>query len=66
VLVAGGSNLDGTSNVTVELYNPATGEWTPTTSMPTGHNGPATLLTNGNVLVSGGGVVYDPSTTTML
>ena len=61
VLMAGGSNLDGTSNTTAELYNPATGKWTATTNMPTNHTGPATLLTSGKVLVSGG-VVYDPST----
>ena len=63
VLMAGGSNLDGTSNATAELYNPATGKWTATTSMPSNHTTPATLMRNGEVLVSGGGgAVYNPST----
>jgi N-acetylneuraminic acid mutarotase len=63
VLMAGGSNLDGSSNATAELYHPSSGTWTATTSMPSGHNTPATLLLNGKVLVSGGGgVVYDPAT----
>jgi N-acetylneuraminic acid mutarotase len=63
VLMAGGSNLDGTSNNSAELYNAATGKWTATTNMPSGHNTPATVLPNGKVLVSGGGgVLYDPST----
>ena len=60
VLVAGGSNLDGSSNNTADLYNAATGKWTATTNMPSSHNAPATLLLNGKVLVSGGGgVLYD-------
>jgi hypothetical protein len=60
VLMAGGSNANGTSNSTAELYDPATGRWTATTSMPSGHGSPATLLSNGKVLVSGGGgVLYD-------
>ena len=64
VLMAGGSNLEGTSNTTAELYNPVTGKWAATTSMPSSHGSAATLLPNGNVLVSdgSGGVVYDPST----
>jgi len=64
VLMAGGSNLVGTSNTTAELYNPTTGKWAATTSMPSSHGSAATLLANGNVLVSdgSGGVVYDPST----
>jgi hypothetical protein len=64
VLMAGGSNIDGTSNSTAELYNPVTGKWAATTSMLSSHGSAATLLANGNVLVSdgGGGVIYDPST----
>ena len=64
VLIAGGSNLAGTSNTTAELYNPTAGKWAATTSMPSSHGSAATLLASGNVLVSdaGGGVVYDPST----
>lgn len=57
VLVAGGSN-DSTSNIylaSAELFDPATGMWTATGSLP----GPrqfhtATLLLNGKVLVAGG------------
>ena len=61
--MAGGSNADGTSNTTAELYNPATGKWTATTSMPTNHTSPAILLLNGKVLVAGGGgALYDPIT----
>ena len=63
VLVAGGSNLDGTSNSTAELCDPATGKWTATTAMPSSHTSPAALLLEVRVLVAGGGgVLYDPST----
>ena len=64
VLMAGGGNLEGTSNSTAELYDPASGKWTATTDMPTGHDGPATLLPSGKVLViGGGGIIYDPTST---
>ena len=64
VLVAGGSNADGTSNTTAELYNPSTGAWTATSNMPIGESSPATVLANGQVLVAGGdgGELYNPST----
>ncbi|MBJ6760462.1 hypothetical protein JGU66_06780 [Myxococcaceae bacterium JPH2] len=54
VLVAGGSN--GSQAVaTAELYDPATGVWTPTGTMPGAHFVHcATLLPSGQVLVTGG------------
>ena len=77
VLVAGGGNLPaGTFTTTyltsAELYDPATGMWTPTGSMVTarGHH-TATLLPDGKVLVAGGqnntgpqasAELYDPTT----
>ena len=76
MLAAGGFGTNGVVG-TAELYNPATGIWTPTGSL----NAPrafytATLLTNGTVLVAGGAVsstnnndptlataeIYDPAT----
>ncbi len=64
VLVAGGSNLDGTAGNTAELYNPATGTWKDTGAMPIAMSAPATLLQNGTVLIAGGdgGEVYHPLT----
>ena len=55
VLMAGGSNLEGTSKATAEVYNPANGKWTATTNMPTGHTSPAAVLPGGKILVIGGG-----------
>jgi hypothetical protein len=57
VLVAGGiedvNQPDALASA--ELYNPATGKWTPTGSMSTARVfGAATLLVNGDVLVVGG------------
>lgn len=51
VLVAG----DAANNST-ELYNPVTGNWTPTGLLPAGvrYSHTATLLSNGRVLVAGG------------
>ena len=56
VLVAGGFNRNTASVVgTAELYDPATGTWTPTGSLATARDyHTATLLLNGKVLVAGG------------
>src|SRR5262249_15604990 len=60
VLVAG-----GTGDSSAELYDPATGTWTPTGALAhiySGHS--ATMLPNGKVLVAGGivgGPIYDSS-----
>ena len=74
VLVAGGYGRDlhfSGSLVTAELYDPATGVWTPTGSMNTTHSyHTATLLPNGQVLVAGdinvstmnSAELYDPAT----
>ncbi len=77
VLVAGGylgldSSYHAIYTATAELYNPSTGQWTPTGSMttPRASHG-ATLLQNGQVLIAGGtnsdgtsgdtAELYDPS-----
>jgi len=66
VLVAGGEGsceTDCTGLRSAEVYDPATGEWSPTGSMVTArywHT--ATLLANGKVLVSGG---YNESSGTL-
>jgi hypothetical protein len=72
VLVAGGLNEGGFccsqfEYATAELYNPATGTWTPTASMAAKHAGQtAILLPGGWVLVAGGGTsvaeIYEPGT----
>jgi hypothetical protein len=59
VLVAGGLNPNVCCQVaalaTAELFNPATGEWTPTGSMSTGReNFVLVALPNGQVLAAGG------------
>jgi hypothetical protein len=58
VLVAGGFSItsaNGDTPSSAELYDPATGTFSPTGSMATGRIGhTATLLTNGLVLVAGG------------
>jgi hypothetical protein len=83
VLVAGGCQPaeaceadDASALFTAELYDPFTGNWTPTGNMPSGRFGhTATLLKNGEVLVTGGystnsirilksALLYNPSTGT--
>jgi hypothetical protein len=73
VLVVGGYSLSsvGRSTASAELYDPATGRWTPTGSLRTPRrNHTATLLPGGTVLVAGGfnadgwlrsAEVYDPA-----
>jgi N-acetylneuraminic acid mutarotase len=75
VLVTGGwiKYTDAKSLASAEIYNPATGLWTPTESMTTARRDhTATLLPNGKVLVAGGwngdsvvlssAEIYDPAT----
>jgi WD40 repeat protein len=69
VLLAGGLNVagpgDGSPLDDADLYDAATGVWTPTAPMPAAHFGQtATLLPNGWVLVAGGqsaaAAVFEP------
>jgi hypothetical protein len=74
VLIVGGSDLIGTSYKSAELYDPATGLFTPAGNMATGRDGhTATLLNNGKILIAGGyeaggagflksAELYDPAT----
>jgi N-acetylneuraminic acid mutarotase len=68
VLVAGGEDANFNLLASAELYNPATGKFTPTGSMTTPRVGQsATLLNNGQVLVAGGSnattaELYNPAT----
>ena len=69
VLVAGGEDANFNLLSSAELYNPATGQFTPTGSMATPRAGQsATLLDNGQVLVAGGtgataaAELYNPAT----
>jgi WD40 repeat protein len=73
VLVAGGLDATGGATATAEIFDPATGIFTPTTSNMTTarYSHTATLLTSGKVLLTGGGdatgtavataEVFDPS-----
>jgi WD40 repeat protein len=66
VLVAGGEDANFNLLSSAELYNPATGTFTPTGSMTTPRVGQsATLLGNGKVLMAGGTAaaeLYNPAT----
>ncbi len=69
VLIAGGENANFNLLSSAELYNPATGKFTPTGSMTTPRAGQsATLLNNGQVLMAGGtgataaAELYNPAT----
>jgi len=63
VLMAGGWNYSSGDVASAELYDPATGTFTPTGSLNTGRFGhTATLLDNGMVLVAGGLNGYVSST----
>lgn len=66
VLVAGGEDVSNGTNTTTlksaEIYDPSTGTWTETASMPT-NGGPASLLQNGDVFVSRD-AIFDPGTGT--
>ena len=67
VLAAAGVDGVNGDNRTAELYDPATGTWTPTGSLTQArYNHTATLLPNGKVLVAGGddsgtSELYDPA-----
>ena len=72
VLVAGGKGLviRGAPTAAVEIFDPATGDWTMVAELPLAReNHRATLLGDGRVLVTGGrgsnsypmsGAIYDP------
>ncbi len=72
VLVVGGAGHDGILLTDADLYDPRTGVWRPTGSLPAGHAAhTATLLPNGRVLVAGNdqgdgrsAEMYDPVTGT--
>ncbi len=66
VLVTGGADQDNNALSSTELFDPATGTWSPGPSMSTArYQHTATLLPNGKVLVAGGaGVAFAPPTAT--
>jgi hypothetical protein len=74
VLLAGGFDIDDGKTTqttqTAELYNPASGKFTPAGDMTTPRTGhSAALLSNGRVLIVGGGAgaeLYDPVTNSFL
>jgi len=68
VLVAGGVNyFGGVFPTTPELYDPATGKWSPTLPLVSGRRDHfAALLSNGQVLVAGGSNNADTGPTTEL
>jgi hypothetical protein len=58
VLVAGGEDVNGVSQVLAEIYNPSTGKWTTTGRLHTARQDhTAVPLSNGKVLVAGGSLV---------
>ncbi len=76
VLVTGGRDLDNQALASTELFDPATGKWSPAAPMIAArYNHSATVLPNGRVLVVGGqglgfavtltsAELYDPATGT--
>jgi len=69
VLIAGGEDANFNRLTSAELYNPATGKFTPTGNMNFAREGQsATLLANGQVLIAGGtgataaAELYNPAT----
>ena len=55
VLVAGGTDANGTALKTAEIYDPKTGHWTMTGTMPTPRAGfTMTVLPDGRVVAAGG------------
>jgi hypothetical protein len=66
VLVAGGRDAQGMSITACELYDPTSGQWTPTAALAHGHGGGVgVLLPSGHVLLAGGDPdveVFDPVT----
>ena len=75
VLIAGGSNPEANGRPkptqTAELYDPASGKFTPAGDMTTPRSGhSAAMLPNGRVLIVGGGAtgaeLYDPVTNSFL
>jgi len=68
VLAAGGASASYSPDSSAELYDPASGQWTFTSSMSTARSGhAATLLLDGRVMVEGGydvyaSELYDPAT----
>jgi len=75
VLIAGGEGVSETATAAADLFDPATGRWTPTRKMFARRRGHiAVLLADGRVLVAGGwsytqsrtdfGELFDPKTET--